>query len=211
MNKYPFYYEVRFKVFKYDQENELFEYQKPICRIFKDKTPLENRKDAFDEFEEFLLQIEDRLFQNARGNYVIIQPPYISEKLRKRKNEDSYYWYKKKELLHEDISLYLIINNETILKDFEEEKNEFLIHRVSSIEFDEQNLIDNLDMIEVPLYEKKFKIDISGIKETVYHYGVDYADSEENEEYGAGRTILSTPFVWKTKSEYENDIRFLYP
>jgi len=211
MSKYPFYYEVRFKAFKYDHEKELLEYARPITRIFQDKTPLENRKDAFEAFDEFLSYIEDRLYQTSRGNYIIEQPPFVSQKIKKidqRRFENYYSWREKLKEYREDISLYLIIDDDRIVKDFRSvcwcsETNEYLIHKVASYEYEEQDIVDTLDMIEVPLYEK-FNIDISNMIKTVYHYGLDYSESGEDEEDGAKRTILSTPYVWKTKEEYEN-------
>ncbi|HRB37446.1 MAG TPA: ATP-binding protein, partial [Bacteroidia bacterium] len=47
-----------------------------------------------------------------------------------------------------------------------------------------------------------YQINVGELKTTVYHYGLDYAESGEDEEGGAKRTILKTPYVWDTIERY---------
>lgn len=92
--------------------------------------------------------------------------------------------------------------------DFDDElQTEFAIHKISSssnYDFEPQDLIDNLDMVEVPIFEH-FNINIEALVETVFHYGLDYAESGEDEESGAKRRILSTPFIWHCLENYHGN------
>ena len=212
MTEYPFYYEVRFNVFEYDFENKSLERKITLSKVFQGDNPLENRKKAFIEFNEFLSQLKStkRLITNSRGNYIIFQPSFLTERLKTITHKDSYSWYERIKKYQEDISVYLIIPDKSVLDALDIsylDTNEFLIHKVASFEFEEQDIVDNLDIVERQLYES-FNIDISDILKRVYHYGIDYAESGEDEESGAERTILATPFNWKTKANYLNDILY---
>jgi len=55
---YPFYYEVRFRLIAYDSENNI-KHESFIKKCEKD-TPLEARKEAFEEFNELSI-ILDRI------------------------------------------------------------------------------------------------------------------------------------------------------
>ncbi len=80
-------------------------------------------------------------------------------------------------------------------------ENEFELHKVASYRYEEQDIIDNLDMQELPLYEY-FQIEVENLSETIYHYGLDYLESGEDQESGAKRTILKTPHLWQNLDEY---------
>jgi len=213
INNYPFHYEIRAKLLAFDKDNNVR--NESFVKIFNDKVPLENRTNAFDEFNEYLSYVEDRLEKDKYGNIWIKQPFFISEFLDKKKKSENYFDFQ--ETYHqykEEISVYLVVNDIDIAKNvinaFEYEgdvQTEFEIHRVSSSDYDfqPQDLIDNLDAHEIPLYEY-FKIDIKNLKTTVYHYGLDYEESGEDEEGGAKRTILKTPFVWNTLEKYNEII-----
>lgn len=207
-NNYPFHYEVRVKLLAFDKDNNIR--NESFTKIFDNKTPLENRVNAFEEFNEylsFLGQIK-RLKKNSEGNYQIIQPTFISELLDKKENSEDYFEFKKVyDQYKEEISVYLVVDDLDIAKNvidaFEFDgkfETQFEIHKVSSYYFDAQNMIDNLDMHEFPLYEH-YKLNVDDLKLTVFHYGLDYAESGE-EESGAKRTILKTPFIWHTIERY---------
>lgn len=210
---YPFHYEVRVKLLAFDKDNNVR--NESFTKVFNDRKPLENRANAFDEFTEYLSYIKDRLEKDKYGNYWIKQPFFITTFLDEKKRtedffdfQETYYRYK------EEISVYLVVDDIDIAKNvidaFEYNGNvqtEYEIHRVSSSEYDfqPQDLVDNLDMYEMPLYEH-FKIDIKNLKTTVYHFGLDYSESGEDIESGAKRTILKTPFVWNTIERYNEII-----
>lgn len=208
INNYPFHYEVRVKLLAFDKNNNVR--NESFTKIFNDKTPLENRANAFEEFNEYLSFLEQlkRLIKNSQGNFQIIQPTFISVLLDKNENYEDYFEFKKVfDQYKEEISVYLVVDDLDIAKNvidaFEFEgkfETEFEIHKVSSFSFDAQDLVDNLEMHEIPLYEH-FKINIESLKSTVFHYGLDYADSGEEED-GAKRIILKTPFVWNTIERY---------
>ncbi len=105
-NKYPFHYEVRFKLLAFDSDNNVR--IESFTKVFDYKNPLENRKSAFEEFNEYLSFIEtDRLRRNKQGNYYMIQPSCISEKLKqKEKNKDSISLLKEYDQFKEEISVF---------------------------------------------------------------------------------------------------------
>lgn len=208
INNYPFHYEVRVKLLAFDKNNNVR--NESFTKKFDDKTPLENRANAFEEFNEYLSFLEQikRLKKNSQGNFQIIQPTFISELLEKNENSEDYFEFTKVyDQYKEEISIYLVVNDLDIAKNvidsFEFEgkfETEFEIHKVSSFSFDAQDLADNLEMHEFPLYEH-YEINIESLKSTVFHYGLDYAESGEEED-GAKRIILKTPFVWNTIERY---------
>lgn len=226
--EYPFHYEIISKFFAFDAENNFR--TESFTTVFGNKDPLTNRQEAFKEFEEYLsfLDQNDRIILNERGNYVISQPSFISEVAgMKDKDEgtsiEKFFSHQEKiDQYRESLSIYLVINdtllasgvidvhnvNDTInLSENEdsvpqeEMKTGFPIHVVSSNPIDEQELVDNLEFYELTLYNH-YKIDVSSHAETVYHYDYDYAESGEADD-GAERTILKTPFQWKTLEIYQ--------
>lgn len=209
INNYPFHYEIRVKLLAFDKNNNVR--NESFTKIFDDKSPLENRANAFEEFNEYLSFLEQigRLKENKQRNFVIIQPSFINEILDKKENSEDYFEFKKiYDQYKEEISIYLVVGDIDIAKNvidsFEFEgkfETEFELHKVSSFSFDAQDLVDNLEMHEIPLYEH-YKINIESLKSIVFHYGVDYAESGEDEESGAKRTILKTPYVWDTIERY---------
>lgn len=208
INNYPFHYEVRVKLLAFDKDNNVR--NESFTKVFNDKTPLENRALAFEEFNEYLSFLEQikRLKKNSQGNFQIIQPTFISEILDKNENSEDYFEFTKVyDQYKEEISIYLVVTDLDIAKNvidaFEFEgkfETEFEIHKVSSFSFDAQDLVDNLEMHEIPLY-KHYEINIDSLMSTVFHYGLDYAESGEEED-GAKRIILKTPFVWNTIERY---------
>jgi hypothetical protein len=116
------------------------------------------------------------------------------------------------EKFKEDISVYLVISdielknklfNETNIDQsyIDQINNEFVIHKVASYSFNEQSIIDDLEMVELELYNL-LNIDVSKIVKEVYHYGLDYEESGEDRESGARRKILATPHFWESLDEY---------
>ena len=78
VNKYPFHYEVRVKLLAFDKNNNVR--NEIFTKIFDDKIPLENRANAFEEFNEYLSFLEQikRLKKNNQGNFQIIQPAFCT-------------------------------------------------------------------------------------------------------------------------------------
>lgn len=181
-------------------------------KVFKDKEPLENRKSAFEEFDEYVSFIEkvSRLKKDDKGNLWIDQPMFINEILNQDIKSDISAFLETLKLYKEEITILLVITDDEINRkitqplDFENElQREFPIHKITSspFDFEPQDLIDNLDMVEVPIFNH-FKINIEYLVETVFHYGLDFADSGEDEESGAKRIILPTPFIWDSYQDY---------
>ncbi len=207
-DNYPFHYKVVFKYIVYTKENKVI--NKAIETVFKDDDPLTNRAKAFAEVEEYFsyLKEHNRVAVNKQGNYSITQPGFLHEKIEKIKEHVQFYSISEEyESFKESISIYLILTDEKIAEklDFfkhnEQYQLEYLIYRISSQEVDPQDMVDNLEMVELELYSH-FDISVAGLTETVYHYGVDYAESGEDEESGAMRTILKVPFNWITLESY---------
>ena len=203
MNNY-FHYEIRFNVFKYDFDKKTRNEKVQFSKSFKSKEPLENRKDVFDELEEYLsyLRINKRLMLDRRNNHIIIQPPFLEKQIRRGKFKSYFDWFHAYKEVQENISIYLIFDNERVAKEIldDDDSREILIHEVASYEIEEQDIVDNLET-ELSLYSN-LGIDASEEIRIVYHYGVDYGESGENEESGAKRTILNTPYTWSSISEY---------
>ena len=211
-SNYPFHYKVVFRYIVYSKDNQIT--NKIVERVFEGDAPLINRKKAFAEVEEYLsyLKENNRVITNDQGNFEIVQPNFLVEQ---RKNfEKSHFQYSFKEeyaLFKESISIYFVVENEDIAREldvFESEgvyDLEHMIFTVSTERFDQQAMIDNLELVEVEAY-KLFGIDIAAIVEDVFHYGVDYGESGEDEESGAHRIILPVPFQWKTLEMYEEEI-----
>ena len=222
--KYPFYYEVRFSLIAFDLENNIN--RRSYIKKVEDENPLEARKVAFDYFDEYLSYlIELHRVKKVKGNYEITQPSFISEILDSapsyKEGTDTFeeYWGKRREhsklidkldnfSFREEISIFLVVTDEIIARNVleasENDENiemEFEIYKVASYEIDKQSLVDNLEFYEHKLY-KHFKIDISSIEKTVYHYGVDFGESGEDIESGAKRKILDMPYEWDTLEDY---------
>jgi len=223
INVFPFHYEVRVKLLAFDKANNVR--NESFTRVFKDSTPLENRKNAFDDFTEYISDLEslNRLRRDKKGNFVISQPIFISEILHSaEKNENYFESLNEINQFREEISIFLVVTDLNVVtnivnppiselkiyselfKDLGLEnsiQNEFEIHKTTSYSFEEQDIIDNLNMHELPLYQY-YKIDVNSIIETVYHFGVDYSESGEDMESGAERTILNTPYIWNRLEDY---------
>ncbi len=207
--KYPFRYEVRFKLLAFDKNNNVR--NEIFTKVFDDKTPLENRTNAFEEFSEYLSFLEqvERLKKDKQGNFHIVQPSFISEILNKEENTEDYIEFRNVfDQYKEEICVFLVVEDLNVAKNvidaFEYEgkvENEFEIHKVASFSFDAQDIVDNLDMHEIPLYIH-YQINVDDLIETVYHYGLDYSETGEDEESGAKRTILKTPFIWNGIERY---------
>lgn len=205
---YPFHYKVLFKYIAYTPANEVI--NRTIETVFKDDDPLTNRAKAFADVEEYLSYLKEHngVAINNQGNYTIAQPSMIREKIGELRKLNYYAALTEEyESYKESISIYLVLENEEIahrIEHLESEENpvlEHLIYKISSQDFDQQEIIDNLEMIELDLYET-LDIEVGNLKEVVYHYGVDYAESGEDVESGAKRTILKVPFKWITLESY---------
>lgn len=219
---YPFHYEVRFRFLSYTEENKIEIYTR--TKEFSHENPLKAREDAFKEFNEYLsYKSKEWLKKNSRGNYIITQPSRISEVSENNKQSGYSEWRLTFEQYKEDISVFLVLTDEKLAEklfyqignEYEWGKKidklnialgigvetEFEIHKVASYSFEEQDIIDNLNLNEFELY-KYFNIDIGKLKRTVYHFGLDYSETGENTEDGAKREILETPHIWQTIEEY---------
>lgn len=216
--KYPFYYEVRFRLIAYDLENNIK--HESFVRKCENDNPLLAREEAFEIFNEYLSYLINLgRAKSVLGNYKITQPAFVNKILDNSLHNQSSFndeWFTNYEKFREEISVFLIVTDKEIAENtlgafsFEDKvEMEFEIHTVASFIPDEQKLVDNLDLRELELYEY-FKIDISALKRIVYHYDEDYADSGEDEESGAMRTILETPYVWTTLEEYEFNKNLLH-
>jgi len=227
-NNFPFYYEVRVKLLAFDKDNNVR--NESFTRVFKDSTPLENRKNAFDDFNGYMSDLDSlkRLQRDKKGNFVISQPTFISEILHSAEKKENYFESLKEiNQFREEISIFLVVTDLDVLNSVvdppipslenllnkldqsvfvsERNQNEFEIHKTASYSFEEQDIIDNLEVHELPLYEY-YKINVSSQIETVYHFGLDYSESGENKESGAERTILKTPYIWNSLDDYNESI-----
>ncbi len=200
---YPFHYEVRFRLLAFDSENKV-KTESYIKKCNNHSDPLTNRKEAFAEFDEYLSYLKqgNRVIK-IKSNFSISQPADVSELVNRTHTDrlQRFEWREKMIGFREEISVYLVLTDPEVLRVLETDENEFEIHKIASYEFEEQDIIDNLDLIEVPLYEH-FKIDIYKLKQIVYHYGLDFAESGEDTESGAKRTILPTPQIWSDHESY---------
>jgi hypothetical protein len=231
-NQYPFHYELRFRAIKSDSKNN-FEVES-FTREFKNNNPLQARYNAFSEFNEFLsfFEIHGRLVKNARGNFAISQPSFIKEIIEKKAIDNFSEQKEQVEHFWEYISVFLVIDDEDLIEKVEDDfggesiKNELMnklheiskgtgiykskeyqIHKVASYsltEDEEQELVDNLEFIELKIFDY-FKIETGQKRTEVYHYGEDFYQS--GEEGGAHREILVTPHIWQTFEEYEESIK----
>lgn len=220
---YPFHYEVRFKFIGLEKDGEIrFE---NFTKVFDKEDPLENRKAAFEVFDEYLsfLAQNGRLYKDSKGNYeikAVDELEYAKTQWEKEFEESSepgdlfekfnsdWQYYENIEKYTETLKLYLVVDEPEILKNIDHfsdsdtiSETEFEIHQVSSYSTEPQDFLDNMDMVEVPLY-RYLRIDIDHLVKTVYHYGLDYGESGEDEDDGARRVILPTPFIWNTMEDY---------
>lgn len=207
-NKFTYHYEVRFNLLAFDKNNNVL--NESHIKVLHQNTPLENRTEAFEEFNHYLsfLGATNRIKKDDLGNYRIIQPSFISEIIdKKEKSEDYFELRKTYNQFREELSVFLVVDDPDISKNvidafcYDDTETEFEIHRVSSLSYNPQNIVDNLDMHEMPLFEH-FQINTDNLKTTVYHYGEDYAESGEDKEDGAKRIILKTPHVWDPIEKY---------
>lgn len=213
-NKYPFHYEVRLKLLAFDTDNN-FDIQSHVVKC-DDENPLTARNRAFEIFDDYLsFPIQNgRIKKNIRGNYEIVKPSFVSKIFKQLEEnfKDNFSEIEREwEQFNEEISVFLIINDIDFLKNLSNDnfykfadgtyKTDFDIHRVSTSMFEDQYMLNNLEMIELFLFNY-FKIDVSELKTTVFHYGIDYNDFEEDEEKGAKREILRTPHIWSSYNEY---------
>lgn len=220
-NYYPFHYEVRFKLLVIDSKNNVR--IESFTDIFTDENPLENRNKAFEAFNNYVSIFESNkcVFKNKQGNYVFSKPLYNFNN-----TSSNYYLLNEPEIIdsknfQQDISVVFVVDDNIITKtillgDYAEIvsdekdsieiiKNEFEIHKIASYPIEPQELINNLESIELELY-RFYSIDVDKIIKTVFHFGLDYSESNEDLKMGATRTILPTPFKWITLGNYvKND------
>ena len=209
----PFYYEVRFRLSSYDEENNI-KHQSRVEK-FEDPNPILARELAFSEFAEFMsYPVETgRVTKDARGNLSIMQPTFLTKKLQKLKEDDYIKWHSDREKFHESISVYLVVLDRSICLTILEEdedglRTEFELHRVGSDGLDdieEQDIIDNLELKEFELYTH-FGLETKGLEREVYHFGCDYYDSGKDMEGGAKRKILPTPHIWISEEQAPQNV-----
>lgn len=204
--KYPIKYQVRFKLSVYNNENKVK--HESFFREYNDENPLLARKKAFDDYIDFfnLLEKENRITKDQSGNFLISQPKSITSILEKSSGK-IHEWLDQFEFYKEEISVYFILTDEEYAKQIFERpiigdmvETEFLIHQIASYPIEKQTLADNLEMAELKSYNH-FNLDVSELKQTIYHYGLDYSESGEEED-GAKRDIMWTPMVWDSFENY---------
>lgn len=203
MENPPFFYKVSFHFLAQEKTKEIV--HQNWQKEFYHSNPLIARKEAFEEFEEYLQYLKDtnRVKKDEFGNYKIISPsgipdePQIKGKSLKEKIE-SYAEYSR---FREDLDLLIVINNDDFAEELTGGDSTIPIHTVSSQYFNKQSLIDNLWSVEKELYLKTgFNIEKEIV--SVQHFGEDFAESGEVEE-DSYYNILPTPFHWNTRSQYE--------
>jgi uncharacterized protein YkvS len=221
-NYIPFYYELKFSLISYNNNDDLKRNSKTLK--FQSENPLNSRFEAFTEFEEFLSYlIPHGRVEKVNGNYVITQPTFIHDLIKKKEEQFHDEWNEKFKNFKQEITIHLIISDKELATNIQKNPEidkyfeglnlpeivemDFLIHKVGSEVnvHEEQEMADNLELIELKLYEY-LKIDITNYKKNIQHFGLDYFDSGE-EENGCERTIIETPHVWSSKERYE--IEFL--
>ncbi len=114
---FPFYYEIRFRVLKYEDndniENETFK------REFKNANPLLAREEAFNEFKEYLSYIPSERIVKENSNIKIIKPISIKN-LVNNERKDFEVFDKKYDRFQEEISIYLVIADDDLVNDFQD-------------------------------------------------------------------------------------------
>lgn len=223
-NTYPFHYEVRIKLFAIDKNNNVR--NETFTRTFNDLSPLQNRDNAFDEIRDYISALDSlgRLSRDKKGNYTILQPAFITEKIQNAKQLDDYFESLKEiEHFRESITVVLVLTDLELAEELfnlppyslpglpeylfinnDDKINELEIHKIASYEIEEQEIIDYLED-EVTLYSH-FQINVNSHIHTAYHYGVDYGESGEDEEGGAKRIILKTPYIWNSIYDYNEKV-----
>ncbi len=210
----PYYYELRFRLLAFDQGNNT--HIESHAEQYFDKNLSLARQKVFEDFEEYLSYpaSQGRLKKDRRGNFIITQPLPIANLLVRKDDEDYPEWSKRFSRYKESISIWLVFTDEHLAEEVTDHQNidfgangmppvemEYLLHMVNSYGYDDQRMIDNLEMRELALYNL-LKIDTLSIRQVVFNFGEDYADSGENIESGARREILSTPHIWSPIEEY---------
>jgi len=202
----PFYYRLVFSLFAYNSNDDLKQQQHSID--FKDSDPLKAREKAFEEFEEYLdwLKSINRIKQ-TEDNYLITQPSVVSDPIKslrkevdKKKESNDDNWFSKYFELEELYKKY----EETIRIDFVIDAQQYTIHKVSSFDYDPEEVL--LDLVEEYFQYQRFKVDTCGNEIKVEYYGEDY--NEISHEIDAGTyTILKTPrkFISEKPSEESED------
>lgn len=203
MENPPFFYKVSFHFLAQEKNKEIV--HQNWQKEFYHSNPLIARKEAFEEFEEYLQFLKDnnKVEKDEFGNYIIISPsavpdePQISGKSLNEKMK-SYSEYSR---FREDLDVLIVINNDDFAEELTGGDSTIPIHTVSSQYFNRQTLIDNLWSVEKELYEKTgFNIEKEIV--SVHHFGEDFAESGEVEE-DAFYNILPTPFLWTTREQYD--------
>ncbi len=200
-----------------------------FTKKFHSDNPFIARREAFEEFEEYLLYLKllERV-ELVNGNFQITKPTLIQDILEKNETQTIEDYYSKFRNFQQQISIHLVISDVELARkihkiDYDEsnefsvkldELNEilgngieqdFVIHKISTNlrVIEEQDIVDNLALTELKLYEY-FNIDITKYKKEVFHFGLDYSESGEEQD-GCERTILKTPHVWSSEERYENE------
>ncbi len=219
---FPFHYEVNFRLISYKNNEDLKINSFP--KKFQSDNPFMDRREVFEEFEEYLsyLKLLERV-ELVNGNFQITKPTLIQDILEKNETQTIEDYYSKFRNFQQEISIYLVISDVELARKIHEidynESNEFsvkldglneieqdfVIHKISTNlgVVEEQEIVDNLALTELKLYEY-FNIDITKYKKEVFHFGLDYSESGEEQD-GCERTILETPHVWSSEERYEKE------
>ena len=80
--KAPFYYQLKVNFLAYNNQDDIKQYN--VKKDFTNQNPILARREVFKEFEEYRswLKLNNRIKNIEDGGEIIIQPKYITEKLR---------------------------------------------------------------------------------------------------------------------------------
>lgn len=106
--KYPFYYEIRFKLLVSDDNNNIR--TEKFTKKFKSEVPLSDRKDAFNAFQDYMSIIKenDCLIKDEFNNYTIRKPKLFynnNNEIEENFNDEFY----------QEIGVYLIFEDPNLL------------------------------------------------------------------------------------------------
>ncbi|MGZ0015733.1 AlbA family DNA-binding domain-containing protein [Yeosuana sp. AK3] len=127
-NKYPFYYEVRFKLLVSDKQNNIR--TEKFTKVFKKLPPLFNRKEAFKAFDNYLsmLKVNDGLDKNEFNNYSIKSPTLAQNGTEEFENSSLCTEF------YQEIGVYLIIEDSEVLDILDSEGFVMFSHKLSNNE-----------------------------------------------------------------------------
>jgi len=182
----PFYYIVRFNLIGYNNPNELKIHRHEIS--FSDDEPIVNRNNAFNEFEEWLSFIKDRIVDKDGMLFINRILPYGDF----TNNEEYKNFEQSIEVI---LKVVKSVDRLILVSEDNPSENELVIHKISSYFDDEPQWIMDALLDEITFYDH-FNFDKGDKEEIVRFYGLDYYDTGEDPDVLDNR-ILRTPFNWQ--------------